>query len=415
MRQWPLLAVMLLLASLSARAQDVIVRTSRQPAGPVMLGEPVHLLVDVLFPDGMQHPPRVDAPLVAGAQVFRFESQATTTEDRTGKTPIVGQRFVFDLYARRAGTLAVPPFKVTLLDPEGVPAGTRTGAPLTVEAVVPPGLDSSGPIVASSEVTVKERWDPPESTAGFHVGDALVRLVIRQAADVPGLALAALAFPAPDGVRAYVDPPVIEDSVERGAVTGLRTDRVVYVFERPGAYTLPGLVQPWWNLDSRSAHVLSRPARHVEVTGTETADPSLRRVWWVRGGIFLALLLVSIWLTAWTRRRLVAAQHVAETNAEWTAFRSLDRACRRADAASVYRAWQRWNALRTSRAMPPELSAALAPLERHLLAQTGEWDATAARRLASAARSARTQVTRRPRPSTLPPLNPLASAPDENL
>ncbi|HLB99134.1 MAG TPA: hypothetical protein VJK90_15785, partial [Acetobacteraceae bacterium] len=117
-----------------------------------MLGQPVHLFVDVLFPDGMQHPPRVDPPRVTGAQVFQFESQATTIADRIGNTPTTGQRFEFDLYARRAGRLAVPAAQVTLLDQEGDPIGTRMGTLLTVQAVVPPGLDPSGPIVASNDV-----------------------------------------------------------------------------------------------------------------------------------------------------------------------------------------------------------------------------------------------------------------------
>jgi hypothetical protein len=121
------------------QAQNVIVRTSRQPDGPVMLGQSVRLLVDVLFPDGMPHPPRVDPPRVAGAQVFRFEGQATTMEDRIGNAPITGQRFEFDLYARRAGTLAVPAVEVTLLDQAGNPISTRTGTPQTVQAIVPPG------------------------------------------------------------------------------------------------------------------------------------------------------------------------------------------------------------------------------------------------------------------------------------
>jgi hypothetical protein len=373
-----------------------------------MLGQPVHLFVDVLFPDGMQHPPRVDPPRVTGAQVFQFESQATTIADRIGNTPTTGQRFEFDLYARRAGRLAVPAAQVTLLDQEGDPIGTRMGTLLTVQAVVPPGLDPSGPIVASNDVTVKERWQPPDAAAAFHVGDALVRVITRQATDVPGLALAALAFPAPDGVRAYVDPPVIEDSVDRGAVTGRRTDRVAYVFERPGAYTLPGLAQPWWDLDSQSAHVLSWPARHVQVAGAAAPDASPHWSWLAGGGMALALFLASLWLMPSFRHRRATG-----TDTEATAFRSLIHACRRVDAVPVYRAWQNWNALRESRTMLPDLAAAVAALEHHVFAHAGDWDAATARRFASAVRAARqhalprTHATHRVRPDALPPLNSL--------
>jgi hypothetical protein len=120
----------------------------------------------------MKHPPRLATPQVSGAQALRFESQATTITDRLNDTPVTGQRFEFDLYPRRAGTLAIPPAQVTLLDETGDPIGARSGAPLAMKVVAPPGLDPSGPIVASSQVTLHESWQPPDATTGFHTGDA---------------------------------------------------------------------------------------------------------------------------------------------------------------------------------------------------------------------------------------------------
>jgi hypothetical protein len=402
MRRWLFIAIPLLLAALPAWPQEVVVRTSRQPDGQVVLGQPVHVLVDVLFPSGMKHPPRVATPRVNGAQVLRFESQATTITDRLGDTPVTGQRFEFDLYPRRAGTLTVPPAQVTLLDETGDPTGSSSGEPLSVNVVAPRGLDPSGPIVASSQVTLRESWEPPDANSAFHVGDALVRIVTRRAADVPGLALAALTFPVPDGVRAYVDPPVIEDNVERGVVTGQRTDRVAYVFEQAGTYTLPGLTQPWWDLASRSARIVTTPPRHVEIASAAAPETLSPRAWLIGLVLVLMLLLALVWLVASIRRR-----HPAVTDPERAAFRSLRYACRHAEAVPVYRAWQRWNAVRSSRAMGPDLSDALAVLERHLFAHTDEWDAAAARRLAVAARAARAHSAGRVRRSALPPLNPL--------
>jgi hypothetical protein len=401
MRRWPLIVVVILLTALPVRAQEVVVRTSRLPDGQVMLGQPVRVFVDVLFPSGMRHPPHVATPQVSGAQVFRFESQATTIEDRIRDAPVIGQRFEFELYARRAGTLTVPPAQVTLLDAAGDPTGTSEGAALTLGVAVPPGLDPTGPIVSSSQVTLREKWEPADPAATFHVGDALVRTVTRQAADVPGLALADLTFSAPNGVRAYADPPVIGDSVDRGSITGLRTDRVAYVFERAGTYTLPGLAQPWWDLGSQSAHVVAMPARHVDVTGQAASGTPPRRAWLVSGLLIVALLVALVCLVGLIRKRNPAA-----AGPERAAFRSLRRACRDNGAASVYRAWQRWNAVRSSREMGPDLTDALALLERHLFAHTDEWDAAAAHRFAVAALRARTPLIGQARPGLLPPLNP---------
>jgi hypothetical protein len=51
--------------------------------------------------------------------------------------------------------------------------------------------------------------------------------------------------------------------------------------------------------------------------------------------LFLALQVALLWLIALIRRR-----YPAGTDMERAAFRSLIRACRNIEAASIYRAWQ---------------------------------------------------------------------------
>ena len=392
-----------LLLSLSAAAQDILVRTALAPQGPVMLGQKVQLSVDVLFPGEMPHPPGVAAPRVEGAQVFRFETQATNLSERIGDMSYVGQRFVFDLYARRAGTLSVPPQQITLLNATDDPVGTRSTPALTLQAVAPPGLDPSAPIIASTSVTLDERWQPQSKT--FHVGDALTRLVTRDAADVPGLALAALDFPAPPGIRAYVDAPVIADITERGDITGRRTDRVTYIFEQGGRFTLPGFAQPWWDLGRRSAHTLSLPALTVEVV----AAPAAGKRPWLAASVWLVAGLVLVGMV-FGRHGVVArwsSWRAARRDVEGAAFMTLRRACRTVDIQSTYRAWQRWSALRRNgAAMPPDLAAAVAPLQQALFGRHGEWTRTDARRLVHVAQAARTRRPGAATNSALPPLNP---------
>lgn len=65
--------------------------------------------------------------------------------------------------------------------------------------------------------------------------------------------MAEFRFTAPDGVGIYPDAPLVEDRVERGSVEGVRTDKVTYVFEKPGTYALPALSQPWWDIDDKQA------------------------------------------------------------------------------------------------------------------------------------------------------------------
>lgn len=375
-----------------------------------MLGQQVRLFVDVLYPGEMAHPPRVAAPEVDGAQVFRFETQATNISDRVGSASYVGQRFEFDIYPRRAGTLVVPAMQVTLLDRAGDPVGTRQGTALSIEAKVPPGLDPSGPIVAANKVTLDERWEP-SAAKEFRVGDALTRNIRRTSAGVPGLALANLAFDAPDGVRAYVDPPVIEDRVERGEVTGTRTDRVTYVFERAGRFVIPGVAQPWWDLRASAAHTLKLPARDVEVAGgvSEAENSGVR--WSLIAGIGIAVLLLGAALylgRAWLIARWSGWQNNPAT-LERAAYRALRRTCREPDAAATYRAWRHWDAVRADRTMSPELAQALGVLDGSLFGN-GTWRAADADALRAAVSRTRVRHHAALRRSKLPPLNPGAES-----
>ena len=78
-------------------------RTNVKPEKGAVVGQRVALHVDVLFAGEMTRPPRVVVPETAGAQILRFESQATTMSDRIDGVAYIGQRFEFALYARRGG------------------------------------------------------------------------------------------------------------------------------------------------------------------------------------------------------------------------------------------------------------------------------------------------------------------------
>jgi len=403
--------VFLLLALLwtaAAMAQDVVVRTSLDPSGRVMVGQEVRLFVDVLFPGEMPHPPRVAAPRIAGAQVFRFESQATNVRERIGGADHAGQRFEFEVYPRRAGTLAVPPVAVTLLDPAGDPAGTRQGSGLSMQAFVPRGLDPAGPIVVSRSVTLHEEWQPA-SLGKLHVGDALTRQVTRTAAGVPGLALADLTFAAPEGIRTYADVPDIHDRIERDEVTGTRTDRVTYLLERAGRFVIPAASQPWWDLDGQSPRTLPLPARTVDVVAAPVPSRDQPGRPAILGVVAAMMAVVGIAIAVLGRHGITdawAGWRGGPRHVERAAFSRLHRQCRGADPAATYQAWQNWHAICPVDTRCPALATAVRDLESCLFGGGASWTALDGRRLLRAVSALRTRHrTATPRP-ILPPLNP---------
>jgi len=395
------------------------VRTTLDPATGAVVGQPVRLLVDVLFRGAMPRPPRVRIGDVPGAQILRFETQAVTTTDRIDGEAYAGQRFEFVVFPRRGGALEIPGAEVTLLDAAGDPAGVASGEKAQLAVTVPPGIDASGPVLAANTVRAAQTWQPDPAAASLEPGGALTRTIRREAAGVPALGMADFAFTAPDGVRVYVDPPQAEDRVNRGEVHSVRNDRVTYVFEKEGRYDLPALTQPWWDLDDRTARAETLPGARVTIAhaapsaARQAADPARR---WVRiGAAALAAAAVVLLLRALVPKLLALARErrrrFAESEASARAV--LRRTAVGGDAAATYRALVAW-----LERLPPEScravrnDAQLGPLadrlERSLFRGDTAWSpqhgADLARevgrlrpRLASAATAGAT---------ALPPLNP---------
>ena len=328
-----------------AATPGVVLRQSIDPATGIVVGQHVALYVDVLFPGEMPHPPRVNLPDVAGLQAFRFETQATTISDTINNQSYVGQRFEFALYPRRGGTFIIPPAAVTLLDRQDDPAGDMQGQELRFDVAVPAGADVSQPVVATRHLTLEQQW-MPAPTGTFKAGDAIVRTITRSAEDVPGLAMDELDMSAAAGLRVYADPPDIDDHVDRGIVTGRRVDRVTYVFERGGHFTLPGVSQAWWDLAAGAMKRADAPGVTLDIAAAQSgvsagsghasimARPALL--------IAIVILLIAAALGSYYLWRRPAKRKTEEEEEEEEAFAVFRRSGAAADPAVIYQAFSRW-------------------------------------------------------------------------
>lgn len=405
------------LASAQAPGDRPLVRTRLDPAEGVVIGQPVRLGVEVLFPGDMPHPPVVSLPEARGAQIMRFETQAVTVRDRIDGQDYIGQSFEFILFPRRGGEIDIPAPHVTLLGRSGDPAGTAEGQATRLGVSVPAGIDPSGPVLVADAVSVTQSWSPDPGTAPLKAGAAMTRVIRRQADGVPALGMAEFQFAAPEGVRVYVDPPAIDDRTNRGSVVGHRSDTVTYVFEKAGSYTLPALVQPWWSLADRQPRREELPGVTVTVVAAAEAASSPDRAWrsgWLIAGLaILALAGIGV-LTAGRltalRRKMIANLRASETFAR----RQLQAAARSGSAGATYRAFSRWREhLAPGEAVRLRRDAALAPLlaglEQRLFGDGRAWGREEGAALARAVgrwRSRRPDSPARIRP--LPPLNPVA-------
>ncbi len=247
-----------MMLSAPSRSQDAVVKSTLDPAKGAVVGQAVSLYVDVLFPDAMPRPPRVRIPDTPGTQIMRSESQGVTIRENIAGVNYVGQRFTFEVFPRRGGPFTIPGAEVALLDTEGNPSGAVKGSPVAMDVGVPPGIDASGPVIASTRVTASQAWSPDPATR-FAEGGAISRTITREATDVPSLGMSGFTFTAPDGVRAYVDPPAGDDHVNRGSLSGHRSTRSPTCSSGPARSTFQACRSPGGTSGrSRSGPWLSR-------------------------------------------------------------------------------------------------------------------------------------------------------------
>jgi hypothetical protein len=260
------------------------------------------------------------------------------------------------------------------------------------------------------------------------VGDAFTRTVTLTVPDVPGMLFPPLPFAKAEGLAVYDKPPIVQDRIERGDLTGKRTQTVTYLCERPGQYTLPTLVIPCWDLGNQQLVRTTLPAVTFEVEpapvqNTDTTAPPLGRpwrqwMWWIFGAA--ALLVVAMAMLWYTRRARLAAWerwHIQGQASEPGLFAQLLAACRAGDTRAAYNALLRWLDARQHGPNAATIGAFLAShpdshlrrqietLQDGVLGQEARWDGAA---LADSLRQARRhdrQWSRRAAQPRLPDLN----------
>ncbi|MCU4179858.1 hypothetical protein [Bosea sp. BH3] len=415
-----LLAIILLVAPVPALSQSPgaapVVRTTLKPSEGIVIGQPVTVNVAVLFPGEMLHPPQVRIPEAAGAQIMRFESQGVTIRDTIDGQAYVGQTFEFVAFPRRGGIIVIPAAAVTLLARNGDPVGSAKGEQTKLEVNVPPDIDPSEPVLVADRVSVMQSWSPAPGTKQFKAGDAIVRMIERRAEGVPALGMAEFRFTAPDGVRVYVDQPVVDDRSTRIGIDGHRTDKATYVFEKPGSFDLPALHQPWLSLPGKAVREETLSGITVSVappaSGRGTSHGSMP---WAMGALILTggvLFALAAWLAH--RHWRIARERYWSSPA--FSRRELTRVARMGDAVATYRTLAQWRLRlapedRILLDRGPAVRPLLARLERANFSSNGDWDADSGHDLARAVAGWAPPTASLGRTVVLPPLNPAERTP----
>jgi hypothetical protein len=289
------------------------VRFAAAGTEPVWVGEEVELHLE-MWTDGLSFGDQLFVlPEVPGGFLLQGDSSTVKLSENHSGRDWQGLRYTLLLYPQAAGRLEVPPFQVRFTARAGFGSEPQAFAfrteSLSIETRLPPGAAAGELLVTTTEFAVDARWDPALSDAEplqLMVGDALALEVRRRAADVPGMVFAPLVAPEIAGLGVYPGSPKVDDRVNRGVLTGSRTDRITFVCQAEGQYEIPEWRFQWWNPEQQKLLEKAIPAMQLEVR----ANPALGAVagpdraaesGTAYGTAFLVLLLILILGTAWRR------------------------------------------------------------------------------------------------------------------
>jgi hypothetical protein len=383
-----------------------------------MPGQPLSLRLTVLVPTYMPDAPLWPTFEAPDLLVRLPEGSTSPTSARVGGATWAGVTRHYRISPMVPGDFAIPPQEVvvTYADPEtNQPVrSTLTTNALSFSAVLPAGAERLDPFIAAQalDLTQEVEGDP----AAMVPGDSVVRKVTARVRGtspmfIPDLLLST----AIDGVGAYPDEPVVEESEDRGVLSGTRTESVTLVAEGGGSGVAPPVSLDWYNLESGKVETAAVEGFAIRVDGppVRSAEP---RDWRAIGLAALAGTL-ALALGLWVLRRVlpplgrwVQARHADWSASEAHAYANLRHVVRRRDHAALRSALDAW-AAKVPAPDPrrhPLLGDALTAIGAARYGRTASGDTTAAWRTLLSALSEVRRASRAPQAgaTVLPPLNP---------
>jgi hypothetical protein len=297
-------------------------------------------------------------PDVPGA----FLMQTDTTTVKMTET-IDGQswqiiRYPLAIYPQKAGQLEIPSIAVRFSTSAGfgspsIPFEFQT-KPLALTIKSPPGVKEGDLLITTRSFRLDYQWQPESGTA--QTGDAFTLTVKRRAHDISAMLLPPLPVFRAEGLAAYPQAPEVNDKTNRGDLTGERTDTIIWVVEKPGAYDIPGIRFQWWDPDSRELKqqiipglkldILPSPADKVAADASDVTGQSGNHYFWLLVAVFMAATAAFLYL----RFGRKAPGQAVDT--EKSTFATLQKACKSNHIGQTHSALHAWIA-QSSPALSP--------------------------------------------------------------
>lgn len=428
-----LVAGSLLVAALAvpASAMEPVAAVLEQKE--VWAGEPVLIVVTLYSPGPFSGTASFDLPELPSTAILRSGRPLVGSETIDGETWLT-QRHELRVVTQQTGDITIPAFLIRF---EGKPDYTSPPEPIQGQTPTlgfrsrrPPGVPSNEPVLAATQLRVRQTWTPDGEDLQLQAGDVLQRDVLLEAAGTTAMMIPPIVSAAPEHVRVYESDPVVQDATARGQSDSTRRDFLRYQFEQPGTYQLPAVEIVWWDYQQEELMTETLEGRSVTVTGEFTATVESPEeeddMFSSRTAVTVLLVVIVAGLLIRPARRVLDELQRYWNAPEAAAGRRVLAACRAGDPAAAYDAVVTWNRLTQSSAVASSNSAADRDSvnrdyqrECHVLAarlysggyDASEWNGDALKNAFAAKRKQHHHLRQQAQTdSDLPPLNPPARA-----
>ncbi|MBK0326373.1 BatD family protein [Rhodobacteraceae bacterium F11138] len=264
--------VLACLAGAASARQDPKV-TAELEATDTVVGQPLILRITILVPTWMPKAPvfpNIEMPGLLVRLPQRAGGPVSETID--GET-WSGVQNAYRLYPLREGEFTLPGGKIELsyADP-GQPAPIAYSValpPISFAATLPEGARDLSPLILAQDFTLTQSL---EGETDLTAGDAVTRTVTANIQGTTAVMIPRLIpDPVTDVLRAYPKDPVVNETEDRGDLSGDRVETVSYVAQENGTALLPEITFDWYNLTSGKVETARLAATPVTVTGSATA------------------------------------------------------------------------------------------------------------------------------------------------
>jgi len=356
-----LLSTLLAAGTVLGAAQTPVIHARLEPSTGIIVGQPVHLIVEVLVPNYFTGSPDFPSFELENAIVVVPEETPIHLNEKIDGQSYAGIQRTYSLYPQQSGEFRLPPAQFTVPYASAPPKSTKVTLllpKLVFYADIPAAARGLSYFLPTTQLTLHQSWSSP--LKNLRVGDTVERIITVTTVKMQGMLIPPLTLDAPPGIRLYAEEPkVLDQKTDRGEfLFGRLTQAVKYFIQKQGDYTLPAIELKWWNLNSNRPatatisavhftaspnpdYVTELPPEPEPVAVVQSKRSSLSRYGWIRVVLPATLALL---LLAWFGHRYVPRMYRWLTmkresfrHSEAAYFSKLNRACRHNDARGAYK------------------------------------------------------------------------------